>query len=434
MPGSENQVLPHIEPDQPASVPAGPHFRLAAPGEPFDVPLVEYAHAGSAAVVGADWPTRDGTSTRPSDRLASASISGARDCSRYVASVPWAKPTRDVAPTPPRKNADRVATDGLSPRLNVMLNMARRAIDEAVADAVLVLVDWPLDWVAVRTEIGNCPFLVASFNPDVRPLGAGESQAPATDREADLQPIQWVHLEDGALPIQERITMALLEAVANERLRPGASVVVLYSAFDADEIDSLGIIRLGEHLERLTAADLRKLETQVPLETLKAVVDLAVEIGREGREGHPVGALFVVGDSRKVMKQSRPMGFDPFHGYSPKDRNLRDRRVRDEIKEIAQLDGAIIIDRTGKIVAARRYIDSPATGITMSKGLGSRHWAAACISKSSNGIAIAVSQSSGTVRIFQNGQIMLRVEPLRRAMKWEEFQHEPPPERPPETD
>jgi DNA integrity scanning protein DisA with diadenylate cyclase activity len=138
--------------------------------------------------------------------------------------------------------------------------------------------------------------------------------------------------------------------------------------------------------------------------------------------------MFVVGDNRKVMKQSRPMGFDPFHGYSAKEKSLRDRRVREEIKEIAQLDGAIIIDASGDVVAARRYVDSPATGITMSKGLGSRHWAAAAVTKSTKAIAVVVSQSSGTVRLFQNGQIVLRIEPLRRAMKWQEFDSEPPPQ------
>jgi DNA integrity scanning protein DisA with diadenylate cyclase activity len=59
----------------------------------------------------------------------------------------------------------------------------------------------------------------------------------------------------------------------------------------------------------LTASDLRQLETRVPLDTLKTVVDLALEIGREGREGKPVGTLFVVGDTRKVLGSSRPTGF-----------------------------------------------------------------------------------------------------------------------------
>jgi len=33
-------------------------------------------------------------------------------------------------------------------------------------------------------------------------------------------------------------------------------------------------------------------------------------------------------------------------------------------------------------------------------------------------VAVAVSQSNGTVRLFQNGEVILRIEPFRRAMKW----------------
>ena len=62
-------------------------------------------------------------------------------------------------------------------------------------------------------------------------------------------------------------------------------MVVAYSGFEAEVLDSITVVRLGEHLERLSSRDLRALETSVPLETLKAVVDVAVEIGREGREG-----------------------------------------------------------------------------------------------------------------------------------------------------
>src|SRR5439155_20773839 len=125
----------------------------------------------------------------------------------------------------------------------------------------------------------------------------------------------------GPTPTQERMSLALLEAVASDKLRTGAHVICLYNGIEADKdmpehIDSLSVIHLGEHLERLSAKDLRKLDTQVPLETLRAVVDLATEIGREGREGQPVGALFVVGDTRKVLTMTRPINFNPFRGYS----------------------------------------------------------------------------------------------------------------------
>src|SRR5262249_59152761 len=103
-----------------------------------------------------------------------------------------------------------------------------------------------------------------------------------------------VEAEPSEAVIAERISLALIEAVANDQLHAGDRVVVVYSGFEAEAIDSLSVVRLGEHLERLTARDLRALETSVPFETLKAVVDAAVEIGREGRGGEAGGTLIVL--------------------------------------------------------------------------------------------------------------------------------------------
>ena len=304
-----------------------------------------------------------------------------------------------------------------------MLTMARRAASETCADAVLLLAEWPLDWKAVRKALGKCKLLAASVpgTDSSAALGKGETDHIPGDSLEDAK-THWIRLEESAHPTLELLSMALLEAVADEYLSRGDVVVALYSGFDADEIDSLSVIRLGEHLERLTAADLQKLETQVPLETLQAVVHLALEIGYEGREGHPVGTMFVVGDTNKVMNQCRPMGYDPVKGYRMKERNLRDRRNRESIKEIAKLDGAMIVDRDGGVRAAAQRIGAPAAGITLSKGLGTRHWAAAEVTKVTKAIAVVVSQSSGTVRIFQNGRVVLLIPPLRRPMKWQGFE------------
>ncbi|MCA9262129.1 MAG: diadenylate cyclase, partial [Planctomycetales bacterium] len=189
---------------------------------------------------------------------------------------------------------------------------------------------------------------------------------------------------------------------------------------------SISIIRLDEHLGRLTVRDLRQLETRVPLDTLKLAVDLAVEVGREGREGKPVGTLLVVGDHRNVLKHCHPLGFDPVRGYNVSERKLEDAKVREAIKEIAQLDGAFIVAADGTVSAACQHISAPATEVTLSKGLGARHWAAAAISRATSAVAITVSESNGTVRLFQNGEVILRIEPFRRAMKWKDFEIEQP--------
>ncbi|MCA9105770.1 MAG: diadenylate cyclase [Pirellulaceae bacterium] len=229
-------------------------------------------------------------------------------------------------------------------------------------------------------------------------------------------------LDDAA--VNERLTQALLESVADEFLKPGANVVAVYSAFDDDKVDSISSIRLTEHLGRLTARDLQRLETQVPLETLKSVVDLAVEIGREGREGKPVGALFVVGDHRKVIQQSHNACFDFVKGYPRKDRNLFDSKVREGLKELAQLDGAFVVANDGVVEGSCRIIDTAPVEITLTTGLGARHWAAAAITRNTSAVSVVVSESSGTVRIFLNGEVVLRIEPMRRAMKWREFDSE----------
>jgi DNA integrity scanning protein DisA with diadenylate cyclase activity len=306
-----------------------------------------------------------------------------------------------------------------SESFKTLYTLAIRLSETAEADAVLLLLEGPADWPRLRKLAGNQKVLVAA---DTREALEGAA-------ESSLDP---VCLNMAESPVYDRLTQALLEAVADDVLPPGSRVVAIYSGFDAEAMDSVSLINLGEHLDRLTGRDLRQLETRVPLETLKVVVDLAVEIGREGREGKPVGTMLVVGDTRKVMARSHAVGFDPVRGYSRKDRNLLDPRVREGIKEIAQMDGAIIVSSDGTVEAACRYVDSSADSVTLSKGLGARHWAAAAISKATKAVAVTVSQSNGTVRIFQNGEVMLRIEPLhRRPMVWKDFEYQPPSMEPP---
>jgi DNA integrity scanning protein DisA with diadenylate cyclase activity len=305
---------------------------------------------------------------------------------------------------------------GLASQVVALLRTAGSLVRELPADAVLLLTECDLDWELVHQELGSCKLLVAAGNRELT-------------EKLKLQPgLEVIDIDPGPTPTQERMSLALLEAVASERLPTGAHVVVLYNGIAGagagdgnDPIDTLSIIHLGEHLERLSAQDLRRLDTQVPLETLRAVVDLATEIGREGREGKPVGTLFVVGDTRKVLTLCRPVNYNPFRGYSRKERDIRDHTVREQIKDLAQLEGALIIGRDGVAEAACMYIDTTADGITLSKGLGTRHWAAAAISRKTKAIAIAVSQSSGTVRIFQDGRVVLHIEPLARPMIWQNF-------------
>ena len=315
--------------------------------------------------------------------------------------------------------APPAAPKELKEPLASLLGLGVEAVRRLNADSLLLIAEGAMDWEALRAASGDARVLIAT--PVAKHVDAAKAAGLIV-----------VDVEPSDSSIAERISLALIQAVADDQIKPGARVVVFYSGFEAETLDSISIIRLGEHLERLTARDLRALETSVPFETLKAVVDVAVEIGREGREGKAVGTLLVVGDARDVLARSRTLGFDPFRGYRRKERNVRDGKVREAIKEIAQLDGGFVVSRDGTVEAACRIIDAPTTGLTLPKGLGTRHWAAAAITKATTAVAIVVSQSTGTVRIFQGGEVVLRIAPMRhvRAMKWHELDTEPSSPRP----
>jgi diadenylate cyclase len=149
---------------------------------------------------------------------------------------------------------------------------------------------------------------------------------------------------------------------------------------------------------------------QVDTRVLEQTVALAVEIAREGREGRKIGTLFVVGDSEEVLKRSRPMILDPLAGHPDEIKHIDDPDVRETLKELALLDGAFVVSNEGVVVSATRYIDAISENLSVPLGLGSRHVAAASVSKQTNAVAVAVSESS-MVRMFDDGDLVSEIIP-----------------------
>lgn len=146
------------------------------------------------------------------------------------------------------------------------------------------------------------------------------------------------------------------------------------------------------------------------LNILEKVIALAVEIAREGREGKKVGTIFTVFESDNVLSNSRCMILDPLALHDKRYKHISDPDLRETVKELAQLDGAFVVDKDGFVVSACRYLDVMAEDIELPLGLGSRHFAAASISKKTDCIAVAISESS-IVRIFADGKMVSEILP-----------------------
>ncbi|MEM1042675.1 MAG: thioredoxin domain-containing protein [Bacteroidota bacterium] len=145
-------------------------------------------------------------------------------------------------------------------------------------------------------------------------------------------------------------------------------------------------------------------------DTLEAVLSLAVEIAREGREGRKIGTLFVVGDTEAVLAHSRPLVLDPLLGHPDEARRVADPAFRETVKELAQLDGGFVVTDDGVAVSAARYIDASSDGVDIPMGLGSRHMAGASITLRTGAVAVVASESA-VVRMFDRGEIVAEVIP-----------------------
>jgi DNA integrity scanning protein DisA with diadenylate cyclase activity len=161
----------------------------------------------------------------------------------------------------------------------------------------------------------------------------------------------------------------------------------------------------SDHLDRTCTP-----ERGIDRDVLESVITLAVEIAREGREGRKIGTMFVVGDVAAVMEHSKELILDPLHGHADERKCVTNHDTRETIKELAQLDGAFIVSEAGVVLSACRYLDTSSRGITLPLGLGSRHMAAASITRQTSAMAVVVSESS-VVRVFDDGTIIAEIIP-----------------------
>jgi diadenylate cyclase len=185
----------------------------------------------------------------------------------------------------------------------------------------------------------------------------------------------------------------------------GDTIACVVSMFAAD-LDSVTRLRVSESI-RTGVYDLF-VNSRAEADVIRDVLELVIELGQKGQKGEPVGALFVVGDAGKVMNKSRPLSYNPFEKSHV---HVGDSIVNVMLKEFSRLDGAFVISDAGKIVSAYRYLEGSAEGIDIPKGLGTRHMAAASITRDTNSVSVVLSESDGLVRAFKGGELVLELDP-----------------------
>lgn len=209
----------------------------------------------------------------------------------------------------------------------------------------------------------------------------------STQRMAQLRSAMFVALTRGVISFNDRICCVGGLAGSNQ-------------------FDTVVVVDVEREFQTLLGGHADLLPEDVKPEVLERVIGIAMELGVEGREGRPVGCLFVVGDTARVEKLTKPLVLNPFYGYKEEDRNILNPFMDETVKEFSSIDGAFVIRGDGVVTSAGSLLQAADSDHALPSGLGSRHAAAAAVSVATECVSIVVSSSTGQVTLFRRGVML----------------------------
>lgn len=218
---------------------------------------------------------------------------------------------------------------------------------------------------------------------------------------------------DEVLPVRSfsnhrmsQMRSAILVGMTRGIIRPDEQICCVGGIPQSNSFDTILVLDVGREFRTLISEQNYNLPQGIRPEVMERILAIATELGLEGREGKPVGSLFILGDHRKVLEFSKPLILNPFFGYKEEDRNILNPFMDETVKELSTIDGAFIIRGNGVIEAAGALVRAPLYPERLPGGLGARHAAAAAITMSTKSIAIVVSASNGQVSLFSRGDMI----------------------------
>lgn len=178
-----------------------------------------------------------------------------------------------------------------------------------------------------------------------------------------------------------------------------------------DEGTLIVLTNVEPSIEYLAVSDLLKLTDGIRPNVLESAIAVACKIGRAARRGTRLGAIFMLGDSLKVLEGSSQLIPNPFQGHDEASRRLTNPDIHHALIELSKLDGAFVVRGDGLIQTAGTFLASIDIEIELPPGLGARHFAAAAVTKRTAATAIVVSATDGNVRAFSDGTMVLQIDP-----------------------
>ena len=276
------------------------------------------------------------------------------------------------------------------PLSDLLLSHAGKIARELRVSSVIVAVDNRRELLALKRLRRREPFIVATADPaiaeEARDIVPGVLLLPGVNVRHDA-----------------RVRLTAFMALSHGLVKRGDSAAFL-SGEEAG-LNSMTVLEMGRDVGRFVSAS-GELSRGVQPIVVERIIAIATELASEGREGKPVGTIFVVGDAERLEEHCQQMVMNPFRGYPEEERNILDPTLTESIKEFAAIDGAFVVRGDGVVLSAGTYL-RVSLEVDLPGGYGSRHRVACAITQEAPCIAVALSQSTGEVSVFKKGGVVL---------------------------
>lgn len=241
-----------------------------------------------------------------------------------------------------------------------------------------------------------------------------QHQAENVDREATDQIIT---LELDSVRGSAIRSMGILFACLRGIITPEEKILCLYSSIANRELDSITMTSPMDRLRIIRKLGMDIIGRLFAPEVFTRLIYILTRFAKEGREGKPIGTIFILGEPKDMAPYLKEMILNPCQGHPEQLRNVFNNSFFETFRELSALDGAFVINRQGIVESAGMYISAPKKSTQVRPGLGARHRAAAALTEHVDCITMVLSESSGNISIFHAGKALFEIE-IHHDREW----------------
>jgi DNA integrity scanning protein DisA with diadenylate cyclase activity len=227
-------------------------------------------------------------------------------------------------------------------------------------------------------------------------------QIPVSDPSKDVV----LTMPDAALNRLSQLNLALFLAALNHHFEPDERVLGLSGVTGSQRLDTLVIAKPARDFPWLQNHKSERAVTR----HLARLLEIALRFAREGREGSPIGTIFVLGNRNTLSPYLHQLILNPLKGHAQATRSIHNTDFLETLRELSAMDGAFVVNRRGVVDSAGTYLNASIGQGQLRPGLGARHAAALAITTVTDATAVVISASSGTVSLFDGGETVLDLE------------------------